>query len=161
MKRSSKLFLGVGIVLVIAAAVLIPLWQLGYFSPKKASSSKPTPLGPGGTHITPLGPGGIPSSKLTCTAVDNLIFKLNDARTATVTIAVPYGLCNGASLNYRVIFDSALVYKGQMTFAGSSSVATDEITFEQQLTPGTHTGIIEVYDSINHVIYSKPLSVMV
>ena len=59
MKRSTKLILGVGIVLVIAAAVLIPLWQLGYFSPKKSAPGKPTPLGPGGQHAyTPLGPGG-------------------------------------------------------------------------------------------------------
>jgi hypothetical protein len=53
MKRSTKILIGVGVVLVIAAAVLIPLWQLGYFSKKSNVGTTQQFIHGGGRRLLP------------------------------------------------------------------------------------------------------------
>jgi len=155
MKRDYRLY--VGIVLVVAAAVLIPLWQLGYFSPKQAASSssssqpgsQPTPLGPGGTP-TPLGPGGTPNPNIACnTPVENVDI------VAAVSPSYIYVKFNFAESNYRkcvgAMLDFALQIDGTLpiynhTFTFRSIHEEIPIKLFTPLSPGRHTATVTVFN---------------
>jgi len=146
MKRSTKVILGVGILLVVVAAVaVIIVWQMGKFT--QNSYTPPTP------RPTPLGPSGIPNPNIACETLIGGVQVETTSFSRYITLVFNFAnitqqQCVGSVLNFALQLDgTSPIYNNTVVMnAGNVSIP---ITLDTPLTPGLHTATVTIFNPVN------------